>query len=290
MISLIIHHNQYPCKDITWYTRPMIIGVDTGGTKTLIASFSDDGTILENYRFPTPRDQQEYIAGVVNAIKSLAGDSSIFGICVAVPGVVRDQIAVICKNLGWHNFDVLGELKKHFPDAPMWLENDANLGGLGATMMLDPKPSRCLYITVSTGIGGGFIYNQKIEPSISENEIGDIYFEYDGKITHWEDIASGRAIMRDYGVYASQLENDNDIKEISKRISRGLLALLPVLQPEIVAVGGGFGAQYELFADYVKDNLSVLPEQYHCPIVTAPHPEEIVAYGCYFYAKDHINR
>lgn len=267
----------------------MIIAVDTGGTKTLIVAFSEAGQALGSRKFPTPRDEQEYIQKVVEGITALVAGQPPTALSVAVPGVVRNQIAIVCKNLGWHNFDVLGQLKQHFPDAKMCLENDANLGAVGASYEISPRPKKLFYITISTGIGGGFVVDGQIEANISENEVGDICFEYDGKITSWEDLASGNAIMRDFGLYANQLENPEDIEEIATRISRGLMTLLPTLRPDTVAIGGGFGAHYEIFDKFVQRELIVLPEQYRCPTITAPHPEEIVAYGCYHFAKNQLS-
>lgn len=267
----------------------MIVAVDTGGTKTLVALFSRGGEMLNSHKFPTPKDTSEYVAQTVEVINQLLGDESIWAMVVALPGVIRDQKAVVCKNLGWHDFDVLGELGAYFPNVPMWLDNDANLGGVGAANLLSPVPKKCLYVTISTGIGGGFTVDGQVEPSVSENEISDIHFEYNGEMTQWGEIASGRAIMRDFGVYAKDLKNQNDIEEIARRISRGLLTLIPVLRPEVIAIGGGFGAHYEIFDDYVQKELSILNAQYACEITTAPHPEEIVTCGCYFHAKHQLD-
>ena len=140
----------------------MIIAVDTGGTKTLVAAFSENGEILRSRKFPTPKDQGEYIAAVTAAVHEISEGAPISAMCVAVPGVVRNQIAVICKNLGWMNFDVLGSLRQNFPNVPMWLENDANLGGVGASRLLSPTPERCLYISIGTGVGGGFVVDGNI--------------------------------------------------------------------------------------------------------------------------------
>lgn len=267
----------------------MIIGVDTGGTKTLVTVFDDDGTLQDKQKFLTPRDIHAYTEQVSQAIIALAPNrSELKAIAIAVPGVVRDQIAIVCKNLGWRNIDIIGLLRANFPEVPMWLENDANLGGVGATRLLASVPRRCLYVTISTGIGGGFIIDGAIEQSLSENEISDIHFEYNGKLTRWGEIANGQAIMDDFGVYASQLGNADDIREIARRLSRGFMALIPVLRPDIITIGGGIGAHYDIFAEHVEKELSVMPEQYNCPIITAPYPEEVVAYGCYFYAKDQL--
>lgn len=266
----------------------MIIAVDTGGTKTLVMAFSNDGQPLKSERFPTPKDQSEYIQKTSETIADLADQSSIDAICVALPGIVQENIAIICKNLDWHNFAVIDALSKNFPEVPMWLENDANLGGLGAVRQLASPPERCMYVTISTGIGSGFTTNGNIDPTLSSSEVGDIRFEYNGELVSWEGIASGNSIMRDYGVYASQLNNPDEIAEVARRISRGFLALIPALQPDLITVGGGVGAYYDLFSPTVDQELSVLPEQYRCKIITAPHPQEIVAYGCFHYAKDKL--
>ena len=125
--------------------------------------------------------------------------------------------------------------------------------------------------------------------STSESEISDIHFEYNGAITRWGAIANGRAIMSDFGVYASQLTNPDDQREIGRRVARGLMALIPVLRPDVIAFGGGVGAHYHLFERFVLEELEILPEQYRCPIITTPHPEEIVIYGCYYHAIDQLN-
>lgn len=267
----------------------MIIAVDTGGTKTLVAAFTDDGALLEKQRFLTPKEPEVYAQQVAAAMTELASQfGDIRGITIAVPGIVVEQKAVVCKNLGWRDADVIAWLQPHIPHVPIWLENDANLGGLGAARLLNPAPKRCLYVTISTGIGGGFIVDGKICPDIAHSEMGDIVLECDGKMISWENLVSGTKIFEEYGTHASELTDKSVIRSVAERMSRGFLALIPVLQPDVVAVGGGVGAHFQLFASDVATEMEALPEQYHCPIVIAPHPEEIVTYGCYFYAKDQL--
>ena len=133
----------------------MIIAIDTGGTKTLVAAFEADGSLRERVKFPTPRDQTEYIDMVVREAQKLLSGDEPEAISVALPGVIREQVAVVCKNLNWHNFDVLAELKSYWPEVPMYLENDANLGAVGAAYLTEPLPHKLLYLTISTGVGGG---------------------------------------------------------------------------------------------------------------------------------------
>lgn len=265
----------------------MIIAVDTGATKTLVAAF-EDGRIVRSVKFATPRDQRRYIAEIARASTEVAGGITMAALSVGVAGVVQNDIAVVCKNLDWHNFDILTELQTHFPNTPMWLNNDANLGGVGVAHLLPETPHRLLYIGIGTGLGGGLVIDGRIDQATATGEISDVHFEYNGELARWGAILSGKAIFRDFGVYADQVTDPEQIREVARRISRGLLALIPVLKPEVIAFGGRAGAVFEKFADGVKSELLALPEQYNCQLITAPHPEEIVVYGCYFHATSQL--
>ena len=77
----------------------MIIGVDTGGTKTLVTVFDDNGILQDKQKFLTPRDIHVYIEQVVSTILAMAPQrSELKAISVAVPGTIENQIAVVCKN------------------------------------------------------------------------------------------------------------------------------------------------------------------------------------------------
>lgn len=268
----------------------MIIGVDTGGTKTLVAIFDNDGNLQKQQKFMTPKDVPTYIEQVASTIEALTSNrSEIIGIGIAVPGLVENQTVVVCKNLGWRNVDIIGRLNQHFPQVPMWMENDANLGGLGSCWLMPNQPKRLLYLTISTGVNISLIIDGKISLDVPSAEAGDMTFEHKGELKTWEELSSGGAIMSEYGVYASEVVEPSDIADISEKIAKGLMILLPVLRPDIVAVGGGVGAHFDMFADDIEGHLAAIKEDYRCPVTTAPYPEEIVAYGCYFYAKHKLS-
>ncbi len=86
--------------------------VDTGGTKTLVASFLEDGSISKRVKFPTPHDQTTFVAQLVESIRYIADDAPIDAIVVAFPGVVKDNIAIWCAHLPWENFDIRPALKR----------------------------------------------------------------------------------------------------------------------------------------------------------------------------------
>lgn len=267
----------------------MLLTVDTGGTKTLLAGFDRDGKPSGEYRFETPRDPDEYIATLTDAIHEHFGGRAFDGMVIAVPGTVRDNIAAWCPNLGWTNVDIATYIKP-VVSCPVWCENDANLAGLAETRSLPLIPPLSLYVTVSTGIGTGIITNGQIDPELRTSEAGHSMLEYRGRIEEWESFASGRAIKRDYGKFARDIHDKKTWNEIADKLSRGFLALIPTLQPTTIIIGGSIGTYFDQYCEELRDILkSYLPAHIKLPeIRQATHPEKAVLYGCYYYGKDQL--
>jgi predicted NBD/HSP70 family sugar kinase len=266
----------------------MLVTVDTGGTKTLVASFLEDGSIAKRVKFPTPKDQPTYVAQLVESIQYIADGGPIDAIVVAFPGVVKDNVAIWCPHLNWEKFDVRPPLKKQFGDIPVLVEHDANLGGLGEVRLLETPPPSALYVTISTGIGTGYITNGEINDGIRTSEGGHSLVEFDGVVQEWESFASGSAIYKTYGKYGKDIDDRRTWYQIADRISRGFLALVPAIQPDAIIIGGSMGTHFPKYADQL---LGILREKLpaHIPVpqfIKARHPEEAVIYGCYFYALD----
>lgn len=264
----------------------MIIAVDTGGTKTLIAEFNDSIQPRSEIKFPTPKNPDDYIAKLKQVLTDNFTPNKADAIIIAVPGMVKNNIAVWCANLDWRNFDIAGQLKDDF-SCPIWLENDANLAGLGETLALDSIPDASLYVTVSTGIGTGIILDGKIDDGLNQSEGGHMPVEYNGKVSEWESFASGQAIVEIYHKYAREITDEQTWHEIADRISRGFLVLIPLLQPEIIIIGGSIGTYFERYIKSLESLIQQsLPSDIPLPkFVQAAHPEAAVIYGCYHHAK-----
>lgn len=266
----------------------MIITVDTGATKTLIASFSKNGILGQQIKFATPNDSKEYVKLLRNTITENYRDQPVKAIIVALPGIIKDGIAIWCNNLGWNNFDAASALAGMLGDTPILIENDANLAGLAETRELHTIPPLSLYVTVSTGIGTGVITNGHIDPGLRHSEGGRSLVEFNGTIHEWESFASGKAIVKAYGKYARDITSKRTWNQIADRISRGFLALIPVLQPDIIIIGGSIGTYFDQYSKQLNSILKdKLPSHIPLPkIIQAKHPELAVIYGCYYYALD----
>lgn len=268
----------------------MIIAVDTGGTKTLVARFSANGEIETSEKFPTPKDQNEYLSQLAVSLKSIIGDTdpNEATIVVAMPGVVKNGVAIWCGNLSWKNFDIRTPLEQALPGARIFVDNDANLGGLGEVRRLEDIPRCALYVTVSTGIGTGVIEYGKIDEGLSFSEGGHSLVEFQGEVRKWESFAAGSAIKNHYGVYARDITDPAVWDDVADRISRGFLAIIPFIQPDKIIIGGSMGTFYSSYGPKLESILADrLPD--HIPVPefgAAQSPEEAVAYGCYYYAID----
>lgn len=270
----------------------MLIAVDTGGTKTLIAGFLPDGSVATEHKFPTPHDTVEYIKTLKRELEILATGKKVEGIVIALPGIINDGVAIWCNNLGWKNFDVISALRRSLKgslaNVPIYVENDANLAGLAEARQLPETPELCLYVTVSTGIGSGIIANGIIQPALRKSEIGRSLVEYGGRVREWESFASGSAIVRIYKKYARDIKSKRSWHSIADRISRGFLATIPVLQPDVIIIGGSIGTYFDQYEKPLNELLKTqLPDHIPLPLIRqAAHPEYAVVYGCFYHGRD----
>lgn len=264
----------------------MIVAVDTGGTKTLIASFDSTGNATVLTKFPTPRDQTEYLNAVTATITE-ANLGIIDAIVIALPGPIKNGVLQRSPNIGWQNFDVVGAMKERFADSFVAIGNDADLAGIAEAHELE-DPRLCLYVTLSTGIGTGLTFNKKLIPQLRRFEGGSMRIEYGGTRERWESIASGRNFYERYGQYGSDVTDPDKWRDYAERAASGLIALIPLLEPDHVVIGGSMGTHFAKYDTFLLDTLNsqITKHMSDVRITQAKRPEEAVIYGCYHYAID----
>lgn len=272
---------------VACYTKSnMYLGIDIGGTKTLVASLTNDGVIIERNKFPTPKVYTEFLRELsANVAELTTKDFTAVG--VAAPGRIdrEKELVEAFGNLPWKDVPLKRDIER-ITGRPVVVDNDANLAGLSEAMLLK-KYDCVLYVTISTGIGTGVITDKKIDPNFEDSEGGQIIIEHNGKMQKWEDFASGRAIMQQYGKRASEITDDTIWKAISRSIAVGLFDLITFIQPDVVVLGGGVGGHLEKFKPFLQAELRHFetPLTPIPPILEAQRPEEAVVYGCYDLAK-----
>jgi glucokinase len=270
----------------------MYLGIDIGGTKTLLASLDDNGVITEQFKFPTNPDYPTFLDDIERSLGELK-TKDFRAATVAAPGRVDREHGrtVAFGNLPWHNLPLQDDIER-LVNCPTLLENDANLGALSEAMLLKGKYSRVLYTTISTGIGSGFVVDQKIEPNLADIEAGQIILEYRGKHVKWESFASGHAIVERYHQKAAEINDEAIWQQIAYDLALGFNELIAIVEPEVIVMGGSVGVYFKRYGDYLVrelkkyDNpLTPIP-----PFLAAQRPEEAVVYGCYDLARSVYGR
>ncbi len=270
----------------------MYLGVDVGGTKTLVASLTNAGVITEQQKFPTNPTYSLFLKELRESIESLAVKDFQAG-GIAVPGLIDRTrgIGLACGNLPWKRIPVEADLE-HIIKAPVVVDNDANLAALSEAMLLKHKYNVVLYATFGTGIGTGVIVNRQINPVYEDMEGGLMKLEFNNRLLPWQDFASGKAIFKRFGKRMAEIEDAHTLKLISRDIALGLQSLIAIVQPEVIVLGGGVATYYDKFKPYLKSEL----KKYETPLTKTPpirkaqRPEEAVLYGCYDLAKERYGK
>jgi predicted NBD/HSP70 family sugar kinase len=266
----------------------MILAIDIGGTKTLVAAVDETGEIQDENKFATPKNYKEFLKTLGTVLSATNHHYS--GAVVAAPGKVIRPVGDVeaFGNLSWKNVQLARDVKK-LVGCPVVVENDANLAGLAEAHSLDLMPHRVLYVTISTGIGTGIITNGVIDPDFADSEGGVMLFEHNNKLVSWEDFASGRAIVKKYGKKASEINDPKVWDEIAEWFAVGIVNLTSVLDPDVIIIGGGVGTHFKKYEQPLRKYIEKLtpPVVSIVPIFEAKQPEQAVINGCVIYAKQH---
>ncbi len=191
------------------------MGLDLGGTKTLAVVVTPDGKVLGQSLHPTPRGgRAQLTAGLENAVREACRQAGVAveetaGVGIGVPGPTDPDAGVLLEapNLGAdeQNLDLRGLLEPLFR-VPIAVENDANSAALGEHRFGAGRGVHdMIYITVSTGIGGGLIFDGKLlrGAGFTAGEIGHMVLAPEGRDVCgcgrtgcWEAICSGTGLAR----------------------------------------------------------------------------------------------
>jgi len=267
----------------------MYLAIDIGGTKTLIALFDKDGELKKKVRFPTPSSYSVFV-NTLREEYSKIGNANPELCVVGAPGRIdrAHGVGVAFGNLAWDNVPLKADIEA-FVGCKVLVENDANLAGLSEAALVLKKYKNTLYITISTGIGGVLIKNGVINAETADMEPGHMLLEHQDKLQRWQEFASGKAIVRKFGLPAKNIVDPGTWYIICRNIAIGLINLVSTLTPDIVIIGGGVGSHFEKFGDRLKEEMQLYANDLiKVPdIIAASRAEDAVLYGCYELAKQH---
>lgn len=195
-------------------SKEYIVGVDLGGTKLSTVLINKVGEVLARENVPTeaykgPDAVIQKIKDTIRTVMDKAGVSldELEGIGIGSPGPLDAEKGVIrfTPNLpGWIDVPLKDRIQEEFP-VPIKVDNDANAAAVGeGTFGAGKGIKNFVYITVSTGIGGGAFIDGKLFHGENSNgaELGHTTIDMNGPLCGcgnygcWEALASGTAFTK----------------------------------------------------------------------------------------------
>lgn len=187
----------------------LTIAVDIGGTHIRVAAYEPNGSVrpIAHKRTKSLAHTPGVFNRLVETIESVWQAGQVSAIGIASPGPLDPYNGVILNTPNipqWKNFPLAPKLSEHF-GVPVFLDNDANMAGLGEWQFGAGKGhSDLVYLTISTGIGGGVISNNHLLQGFRGMgaELGHMLIDPEGPLCgcgkpgHVESFSSGPAITR----------------------------------------------------------------------------------------------
>ena len=276
----------------------MYLSIDIGGTKTLLALFSPHGYCLKRFKFLTDPEPVDYIESLQQNLQKFIPSRFIRhlirAITVAIPGIVTTgpkTCSFRFGNLNWARIDLITPIKNLF-SCKIFFVNDANLATLYEANRPDCNKGKSIYLTFSTGIGGGIAVDGKLIQKDSDAfEPGHVKYKYQGRSLEWEDIAAASALISAYKVQTVQdiTGDDAELNDLIARLSLGLYDIIKNESPDTIIIGGPICFIYDKFSLSLERHLRT--KMQNVPIFKKAHrPTESVIYGAYLYSKQNYRK
>jgi len=249
------------------------IGIDLGGTKIEGIILDGSGAELGRLRVPTPRHDYAgtvaAIAGLVGALERQTGCAG-STVGVGIPGVVSPRTGLVKNaNSTWLISHPLDKDLERALDRPVRLENDANCFAVSEAADGAGAGANCVFgVIIGTGCGGGIVVDGKVLtgrhaiagewghtplpwPDATEWPGPDCFCGRRGCMERW---ISGPAFAEDHAratgqtltaaeIAAAAAAGDADcVRSLDRyvdRLARGLAAVVNLLDPDVIVLGGG---------------------------------------------------
>ncbi|MGL4451257.1 MAG: ROK family protein [Sarcina sp.] len=271
----------------------LYVGVDLGGTKIYTALANVNGEILREIVMPTEVDKgtEQIIDKIKESIRYVSEEVTLkevkaIGIGSPGPLKVKDGIIAEPPNLPIRNYNIVEDMENEF-GVKVYLDNDANAATLAEyTFGQGVGTENMVFITSSTGVGGGAILNGRLYRGSTSNavELGHTTVKYDGRSCGCgnrgcvESLASGTAIkliadermdeetsLNKYEVITAkevfdEAENGDILSKSIVRECVGYLGLAVAnaantFDPDMIVLGGGVLKSGDIIFDIIEEEM-----------------------------------
>ncbi|MEG0092661.1 MAG: ROK family protein [Erysipelotrichaceae bacterium] len=258
------------------------IGVDLGGTNVRVAKVDELGNILKSFKEPTETSKgtNHVMEKICDMIKKLPDYKECLGIGMGVPGPVdtKNGKMILSTNLvGFKGFPITETIEKYL-GLPTFVDNDVNVAGMGEAVLGVGKGKDIVYyVTVSTGIGGALIVNQKVIAGKNGHagEVANIVIDRNRERVNYlnigavENEASGTAITRKGKLLFGddKIKHAGDVFDLARAgneqaillcdsvaydLAQMFSSIAHVVDPDIFVLGGGVMKGKDVFFDKME--------------------------------------
>jgi len=245
----------------------VLAGIDLGGTQVRVALARSDGNLFASIKTKTHllKSPQAMVDWAAGEIERHRGREKVRSIAIGAPGPIdaRRGVLVNPPNLPWRNVPLAAMLTKA-TGAKVHLANDADMAGLGEfTRGAGRGTKNMVYITWSTGVGGGLIVDGRLHRGAhgTAGEIGHMIIDPNGPLDNCgqrgclEVFCGGANLARETGHTAAELfgaaaKGDKQARMIVEKAARymgmALISLTNAFDPEMFVMGGGVSHSWAL--------------------------------------------
>ena len=256
-----------------------IIGIDIGGTTIKADLYDDFGTSLNQFKeIETIIDYDLGTNQILNQVCDLIGEYilnySIDGVGISTAGVVNSNTGEIIYAgytiPGYIGVNFTSEIEKRF-GLSTFVENDVNCAALGELWKGQAKDKKnVVMVTIGKGIGGSIIVNGQIVNGFNYTA-GEVGYIPVGN-SDWQSKASTTALIHLYQkkslktnqtgctFFTDLSSGDKVAKEtfeiFVENLTKGLLTISYLLNPEILILGGGILAKKDILLPEIQSSLA----------------------------------
>lgn len=279
------------------------LAVDIGGTKFTLAVFDGDRMVRREQRATDQAGGAPWmLQQIENLVTAWRRDFRFDRCGIGFGGPVHfagQRVALSTHVGGWNNVPLTARLSE-IAGAAAIMDNDANVGALGEYRFGAGRDcSPLLYLTLSTGIGGGIVLDGGVlrGPDSWAGEIGHLNVEPNGPACLCgsngclERMCCGLWLERDHGRPARELlQNPEFVRPYVVPLARGIKAAIMLLNPQRIVIGGGIGkAGDRLFLPLRAELARQMPpwSQARVDVVPAEWGDDSVLLGALALAQQH---
>lgn len=253
------------------------VGLDIGGTKFMVAAANEHAEIIRRVRVEPATSLEQDLDTLHEMIREVSAGEEIAGMGAAIGGPLNWEKGIVSPlhQPAWRDVPLKQIMVERW-GCPFYVDVDTNVAALGEFYQTGNTAPKFLYITLSTGMGGGLIVDGEIYRGMSgaHPEVGHQAIPYRcanpagvqcecGAPDCLEALISGNGIRRIYAKPAEHLA-PQEWDEVAYNLGQGLRNLAVLYAPDEIRLGGGVAlgggeAFIQRASQVMGDHLKLVP-------------------------------